>query len=202
MFPKNENAKVIMSLRQSGIRNIDLLKAIELFPPSEFINDIKITNKKEQLIIKEVAIIAKLINLTMPIKRLRTNVLTIGCFAGWTNLVLSMLYRRVYTICLNNIIKIKIEKKTELLNLKNIFIKKSLYENGWPEVAPFETIISFSPFVKLPSKLLNQLSSDALLLMPLFNKRKKKYEVILINNNKKIFEANVFLSELENNNLI
>ncbi len=191
-----------MGLRTSGIRNIELLKAIELFPPKIAVDDTKNIFQIDQALINDIVIIARMIDLTMPIKKTRTNILTIGVLSGWTNMVLSVLYRRVYSLCFNKTNKIKIQKKIQLLDLKNVFIRHSSFEDGWKEVVPFEAIICLYPFASMPNELIRQLSKDALIIVPIYNRKKNKYEVLLINDKKELYESNILFSKIKKNKLI
>ena len=194
-LPKDK-VNLILDLKKSGISNIDVLNVIEKTDRSFFIDES--LKKKSNLNIALpidcgqtisqpliVGIMTQCLDLT---KNMR--VLEIGTGSGYHTYILSQLARFVYTIERHKPLLFKSEKIFRKLNVSNIFSKHDDGGLGWKDQAPFDRIIVTASAPEIPQNLLNQLSEDGIMIIPIgddysdqiLKKIKKKDNKILSEN--------------------
>ncbi len=116
------------------------------------------------------------------------SILEIGCGSGYQAAILSKLIRRVFTIerieKLSNEAKMRFKK----MEISNIHIRCDDGQNGWSSYAPFERILFSASIKKIPTKILNQLKNDGILVAPIEKNSKhiitkftKKEDKIIVN---------------------
>lgn len=93
-------------------------------------------------------------------------VLEIGTGSGYQTAILAELAKEVYTIEYVQGHFENAQKILEQINYKNIFFKQGDGHEGWKEYAPFDAIIGTCAPEKLPEKLLEQLSPEGRLIIP------------------------------------
>ncbi len=93
-------------------------------------------------------------------------VLEIGTGSGYQAAVLAELAKDVYTIEIVEELAKSAEKRLEELEYANVSVKAGDGWFGWPDVAPFDKIIVTAVAAKIPPKLVEQLRSGGLLVMP------------------------------------
>ena len=171
-LPKDK-VNLILDLKKSGISNIDVLNVIEKTDRSFFIDES--LKKKSNLNIALpidcgqtisqpliVGIMTQCLDLT---KNMR--VLEIGTGSGYHTYILSQLARFVYTIERHKPLLFKSEKIFRKLNVSNIFSKHDDGGLGWKDQAPFDRIIVTASAPEIPQNLLNQLSEDGIMIIPI-----------------------------------
>ena len=113
------------------------------------------------------------------------NVLEIGCGSGYQAMVLSKMFRRVFSI--ERIDKLFEEARERFRRLAshNIFIKLDDGQKGWAEYAPFDAILFSACAREIPTIIVNQLEEGGVLVAPMLEngkqiiKRFKKHNGIL-----------------------
>ena len=95
------------------------------------------------------------------------SVLEVGCGSGYQAMVLSHLFRYVYTIERIEPLLIEAKRRFHLLNAHNIFAKLGDGQNGWMEYAPFDAVIFSACAREIPSCLVSQLKEGGILLAPM-----------------------------------
>ena len=171
-LPKDK-VNLILDLKKSGVSNIDVLNVIEKTDRSFFIDES--LKKKSNLNIALpidcgqtisqpliVGIMTQCLDLT---KNMR--VLEIGTGSGYHTYILSQLARFVYTIERHKPLLFKSEKIFRKLNVSNIFSKHDDGGLGWKDQAPFDRIIVTASAPEIPQNLLNQLSEDGIMIIPI-----------------------------------
>lgn len=98
------------------------------------------------------------------------SVLEIGCGSGYQAMVLSHLFKYVYTIERIEQLLIEAKRRFHLLNAHNIFTKLGDGQDGWEQHAPFDAIIFSARAREIPHALVNQLKEGGILLAPMFDK--------------------------------
>ena len=94
-------------------------------------------------------------------------VLEIGTGSGYQSYILSKLFRFVYTIERYYTLIKKAQELLKDLNIKNVFFKHSDGGLGWSEQAPFDRIMVTASAPEIPRNLLNQLSDDGIMIIPI-----------------------------------
>lgn len=94
-------------------------------------------------------------------------VLEIGTGSGYQAAVLSHLAAEVYTIEIVPELAETATKRLGRLGYDNVFVRTGDGWYGWPDHAPFDGVIITAVSDEIPPALVDQLSEDGLLVMPL-----------------------------------
>ena len=171
-IPKDK-VNLILDLKKSGVSNIDVLNVIEKTDRSFFIDESlkKKSNLNIALPIDCGQTISQplIVGIMTQCLDLRKNlrVLEIGTGSGYHTYILSQLARFVYTIERHKPLLFKSEKIFRKLNVSNIFSKHDDGGLGWKDQAPFDRIIVTASAPEIPQNLLNQLSEDGIMIIPI-----------------------------------
>ena len=111
-------------------------------------------------------IVAKMTELILSGNKIN-KVLEIGTGSGYQCAVLSQLVKKVYSVERIEPLLIQARKRFQDLGIKNIETKFSDGKLGWEEKAPFDAIIATAASDELPQQLLNQLSPNGIIVLPL-----------------------------------
>lgn len=164
---------LVLELRQGGIRDEKVIRAMESVPRDLFVplafqdrayENTALPIGHQQTISQPlvVAMMTEALALTD-----RHKVLEIGTGSGYQAAVLSPLCRRLYTIERHRGLKDEAEKKFEALGIHNITTKLGDGSVGWPEQAPFDRIIVTAAAVDFPPVLIDQLAVGGIMVVPI-----------------------------------
>jgi protein-L-isoaspartate(D-aspartate) O-methyltransferase len=164
---------LIMQLRRRGIRDADVLRAIERIPRELFVDeafsehayqDIALPIDCGQTISQPfvVAFMTEKLDLNPTHK-----VLEIGTGSGYQAAILSQLCRRVYTVERWRELQKVAESRLAKLNITNATTIIGDGWLGWPPQAPFDRIIVTAAAVDAPAALLDQLKDGGRMIIPL-----------------------------------
>ncbi len=164
---------LIMQLRRRGIRDADVLRAIERIPRELFVDeafsehayqDIALPIDCGQTISQPfvVAFMTEKLDLNPTHK-----VLEIGTGSGYQAAILSQLCRRVYTVERWRELQKVAEARLAKLNITNVTTIIGDGWLGWPPQAPFDRIIVTAAAVDAPAALLDQLKDGGRMIIPL-----------------------------------
>jgi protein-L-isoaspartate(D-aspartate) O-methyltransferase len=164
--------RLLMELRQEGIRDTAVLSAIELTPREIFLPGILLDQAYENTALPieagqtisqplVVGAMTEALELTG-----RERVLEIGTGSGYQAAVLSALCRRVYTVERHANLMAGAVTCFERLGLTNIVTRVADGSKGWPEAAPFDRIIVTAAVPEIPAALLDQLKPSGILVIP------------------------------------
>ncbi len=169
---QEDRAKLALTLRRAGVKNQDVLKAIEktprdLFVPENFkrhaYDDTALPIDLGQTISQPliVAMMTDALELHS-----RARVLEVGTGSGYQATVLSYLCRRVYTVERIKDLLSAAERRFRQLDRHNITTKHGDGYKGWPEQAPFECIMVTAAAPDVPRALIEQLAPGGRLVVP------------------------------------
>ncbi len=165
--------RLIMSLRNQGIKDTAVLAAIERVPRALFINpalasqayaDQALPIECGQTISQPyiVAYMTEQLDLNDRLK-----VLEVGTGSGYQAAVLSHLCRRVYTIERYRTLLREAETRFSRLGITNITSMVGDGLKGWPAQAPFDRIIVTAAAGEVPEHLAKQLKPGGKMIFPL-----------------------------------
>ncbi|MGI9412048.1 MAG: protein-L-isoaspartate(D-aspartate) O-methyltransferase [Hyphomicrobiales bacterium] len=165
--------QLIMSLRNQGIRDTHVLRAMETIPRGAFVAepfqgqayaDQSLPIECGQTISQPyvVALMTQKLNVTD-----RCKVLEIGTGSGYQAAILSKLCRRVYTMERYRTLSREAERRFAALRLGNITAMVGDGAKGWPQQAPFDRIIVTAASTSVPPALVGQLKDGGIMVMPL-----------------------------------
>ncbi|OQX73798.1 MAG: protein-L-isoaspartate O-methyltransferase [Campylobacteraceae bacterium 4484_4] len=95
------------------------------------------------------------------------SVLEIGCGSGYQAAILSLLFRRVFTIERIEPLLIEAKKRFETLGLKNIHTRFDDGNRGWRTYAPYDRILFSASAKEPPLHLFDQLNDGGILVAPI-----------------------------------
>lgn len=164
--------RLIMNLRRAGITDTEVLAAIERIPREAFVpSSFHDQAYEDQALpigqgqtISQPQIVA-LMTEALQVKKTH-KVLEIGTGSGYQTAVLSRLARRVYTIERFRSLSREAEQRFHDLRLHNITMQVSDGSKGWREQAPFDRIIVTAAAEEIPQILVDQLSDDGIMVIP------------------------------------
>ena len=175
MIDDIKKINLILKLRTLGITNTKVLSILERIPREKFI-DKELYYKAYQnnalpidcnQTISQPAVVAKMTELLEPEDKCK--VLEIGTGSGYQTAILSKLFKRIYTIERHKILLDKAKKVFSDLKLNNIVLYYGDGLKGWPTNFFFERIIITAVSRTLPDKIINQLSNNGILILPLIH---------------------------------
>ncbi len=164
--------RLIMQLRNSGIRDTSVLSAIENVPREMFVeetfrdhayDDTALPIPQGQTISQPTVVAAMTQALEL---NSRLRVLEIGTGSGYQAAVLSKLARRVYTIERHKELMTLAEERFRELGLHNIVTIRGDGSKGWPAAAPFERILVTAAAMEIPECYLAQLAAGGIMVIP------------------------------------
>jgi len=177
MASAQDQIGLIMQLRRRGIRDTNVLRAIERVPRELFVDpafadhayqDIALPIECGQTISQPyvVAYMTEQLGLDP-----RHKVLEVGTGSGYQAAVLSHLCRRLYTVERWRELQKAAERRFAELNITNITTIIGDGWLGWPPQAPFDRIIVTAAAREAPGKLVEQLKVGGRMIIPLGESR-------------------------------
>ena len=174
MTSQRTRERLINRLCEQGIVNINVLEVMRTMPRHIFLDEALSHRAYEDTslpigykqTLSQPYIVAKMTELILSGNKIN-KVLEIGAGSGYQCAVLSQLVKKVYSVERIEPLLIQARKKFQDLGLKNIETKFSDGKLGWEEKAPFDAIIATAASDELPQQLLNQLSPNGIIVLPL-----------------------------------
>jgi protein-L-isoaspartate(D-aspartate) O-methyltransferase len=188
---------LIMQLRRRGIRDTDVLRAIERVPRELFVDpaftdhayqDIALPIECGQTISQPyvVAFMTEKLELDRNHK-----VLEIGTGSGYQAAVLSHLCRRVYTVERWRELQKSADRRFAALGITNVTTIIGDGWLGWPPQAPFDRIIVTAAAAEAPQALVDQLKVGGRMIIPLGEDRDRQSLVLIEKSEGGLTEASV-----------
>ncbi len=172
--------QLIMSLRNQGVRDMRVLEAIERVPRELFVEP----SFADQSYADQALPIACGQTISQPFivglmtDRLkveaRHKVLEIGTGSGYQAAILSQLCRRLYTMERYRTLAKSAAARFKELKIGNITPVVGDGTKGWPRQAPFDRIIVTAAAKEIPPPLIEQLTPDGIMVIPLEEKPGKQ----------------------------
>lgn len=167
-----DRARLILSLRRSGMTDPEVLRALEATPREMFVaeefaarahDDAPLPIACGQTVSQPtvVAWMSAALDLDGGV-----NVLEIGTGSGYHAAVLARLCGRVYTIERHRALANQARERFGALGLHNITTRIGDGTAGWPELAPFPRILITAAAPAPPPALLDQLAAGGTMIMP------------------------------------
>jgi protein-L-isoaspartate(D-aspartate) O-methyltransferase len=174
MMNVNRTIRLLMHLRRNGIHQTEVMAAMERVPREMFIPDNFSDRAYDDtaLPIGHGQTISQPLVVATMTQELELNdrhtVLEIGTGSGYQATILAQLCRRVYTIeRLKPLLEVA-QQRFEAMKLRNVVTLHGDGYKGWPSAAPFDRIIVTAGANQVPPQaLLDQLSDDGILIIPI-----------------------------------
>jgi protein-L-isoaspartate(D-aspartate) O-methyltransferase len=172
-YSEERNLMVLTQIKSRGITNVRLLKAMKKVPRHEFVPE---PARKQAYLDMPLPIgygqtisqpyIVALIMDSLDIKK-NSRVLDIGTGSGYQTALMAELSGKTYTIELEPNLAREAEQTLKRLGYMGIKFRTGDGSRGWPEFAPFDCIAVAAAAPAVPPSLLDQLSDDGRLVIPL-----------------------------------
>lgn len=164
--------RLLMTLRNNGIRDTAVLSAIENVPREMFVEEAFREHAYDDTAlpiaagqtISQPTVVAWMTAALNVEPRMR--VLEIGTGSGYQTAILARLARRVYTVERQRELFEQAGARFKELKINNIVTKCGDGSKGWKEAAPFERIIVTAAAKEVPAALLEQLAPGGVMVIP------------------------------------
>jgi protein-L-isoaspartate(D-aspartate) O-methyltransferase len=170
---ETRRARLILSLRSSGVTDAAVLNALERTPRDLFVPNLFQERAWEDsaLPIACGQTISQPLIVGMMTQALglepRSRVLEIGTGSGYQTAVLSRLARLVYTVERYRTLLKEAEVRLKTLSLTNVITRFGDGAEGWIDQAPFDRIMVTAAMDDEPAQLLAQLKKNGVLVAPI-----------------------------------
>ena len=174
MTSQGTRDRLVQTLRNEGIKDERVLKAITQVPRHEFVDEALSSRAYENTAlpiglgqtISQPWIVARMTEALLdggnPQK-----VLEVGTGSGYQAAVLAHLVPKVFSVeRIDELLKLA-RRRFHQLRLNNIFLRYADGHLGWPGQAPFDGIMVTAAAKSVPQELLEQLAVGGLLVIPL-----------------------------------
>lgn len=164
--------QLIMSLRNQGIRDTNVLRALEKVPREAFVppSFVDRAYEDQSLPIECGQTISQPYVVAYMTEKLqvadRDKVLEIGTGSGYQTAVLAQLCRRVYTMERYRTLTRAAEQRLADMRLVNVTYLTGDGYQGWPQQAPFDRIIVTAAAPDIPNTLVDQLKEGGIMILP------------------------------------
>ncbi|MDC9724984.1 MAG: protein-L-isoaspartate(D-aspartate) O-methyltransferase [Gammaproteobacteria bacterium] len=173
MTSQRTRDRLIMRLKEQGIKSADVLSVMKDLPRHLFVDEALASRAYEDTAlpighgqtISQPFIVAKMTEILLqglPKKK----VLEVGTGSGYQTAVLSQLVERVYSVERISPLQNQARERFYQLKLNNIKLKHSDGSWGWEDNAPYDGIIVTCAPEEVPHELLRQLSPGGRLVIP------------------------------------
>lgn len=167
-----ERMAFILGLRQSGVRDVAVLRAMEMVPRPLFVDSQFRINAYTNISLpipcgqtmSQPSLVAKMtesLNITA-----EHTVLEVGTGSGYQAAVLAHLSSRVVTIDRYRQLISQAQVRYEVLGFRNLVAEVGDGFLGRPEHAPFDRIMVTASAAEIPQALIDQLKFGGVLVMP------------------------------------
>jgi len=173
MTSQGTRDRLVQTLRQEGIKDERVLKAITQVPRHKFVDEALSSRAYENTAlpigqgqtISQPWIVARMTEAVLDGGK-PEKVLEVGAGSGYQAAILSHLVPKVFTVeRIDELLKLA-RRRFHNLRLNNIYLRYADGHLGWPSQAPFDGIIVTAVAKSVPEELLEQLRIGGLLVIP------------------------------------
>jgi len=173
MTSQGTRDRLVQTLRNEGIKDERVLKAITQVPRHKFVDEALSSRAYENTAlpigqrqtISQPWIVARMTEAILDGGQ-PDKVLEVGTGSGYQAAVLSHLVPKVFTVeRIDELLKLA-RRRFHNLRLNNIYLRYADGHLGWPSQAPFDGIMVTAVAPDVPQELLDQLRIGGLLVMP------------------------------------
>lgn len=174
MTSQGTRDRLVQKLRTDGIKDERVLKAITQTPRHEFVDEALSSRAYENTAlpigqsqtISQPWIVARMTEALLSVGNPQ-KVLEVGTGSGYQAAILSQLVPTVFTVeRIDELLKLA-RRRFHRQRLNNIYVRYADGHLGWPSQAPFDGIIVTAAAQAVPDELLQQLSVNGLLVIPI-----------------------------------
>lgn len=169
-------ARLVLRLRQEGVTDDAVLKAMETIDRGAFVEGDKLKALAFEdcvlpipcgQIIPRPAVTGQLLQ-ALDIRKVReARILVIGAGSGYTAALAGQLAADVFGVERFNRLTDMARQRIVSLNIGNLAVRQGDGFRGWPERGPYDRILTTGLIEDVPAELLEQLGKDGRLIAPM-----------------------------------
>jgi len=173
MTSQGTRDRLVRRLRDNGIRNEKVLKAIATTPRHEFVDEALSSRAYEDTAlpiglsqtISQPWVVARMTEALLECGAV-DKVLEVGTGSGYQAAILAALVPKVFTVeRIEELLKLA-RRRFHKLGLNNIYTRYADGHLGWPSQAPFDGIVVTAAAMEVPQELLEQLRVGGVMVAP------------------------------------
>ena len=173
MTSQGTRDRLVQRLRENGIQNEKVLKAVTNTPRHEFVDEALASRAYEDTAlpigqsqtISQPWVVAKMTEALLECGKVE-KVLEVGTGSGYQAAILALLVPKVFTVeRIEELLKLA-RRRFHKLGLNNIYTRYADGHLGWPSQAPFDGIIVTAAATEVPADLLDQLRVGGVMVAP------------------------------------
>ena len=180
MTSQRTRARMIERLREKGIRNEAVLKAMAAVPRHVFVEEALASRAYEDTAlpigfgqtISQPYIVARMTEALLEAGPLH-NVLEVGTGCGYQTAILAALVPRLYSIERIEALHLRAQQRLQDLGATHVRLRHGDGYEGWRANAPYDGILVAAAPPEVPEALLRQLAPGGRLVMPVGDDRKQ-----------------------------
>jgi len=174
MTSQGTRDRLVRRLRENGIKNEKVLKAITNTSRHEFVDEALASRAYEDTAlpigqsqtISQPWVVARMTEALLECGKVE-KVLEVGTGSGYQAAVLALLVPQVFTVeRIEELLKLA-RRRFHKLGLNNIYTRYADGHLGWPSQAPFDAIIVTAAAMEAPEELLAQLRIGGVMVAPI-----------------------------------
>lgn len=168
-------ARLVLHLRQEGVTDDGVLRAMETIDRAAFIDDPALTDLAFEnalvpipcgQVIPRPVTTGQLIQALQLEKGNKSRVLLVGAGSGYTAALLAQIASDVFAVERFNALTGEIRRRILDLELSNLAVRCGDGLLGWPERGPYDRILLAGAVEEIPEALRSQLAKGGLLVAP------------------------------------
>jgi len=173
MTSQGTRDRLVQRLRDHGIADERVLKAIANVPRHEFVDEALSSRAYEDTAlpigqsqtISQPWIVARMTEVVLD-RGSPGKILEIGTGSGYQSAILASLVAQVFTVeRIEELLKLA-RRRFHHLRLNNIYTRHADGHLGWPSQAPFDGIVVTAAAAEVPAELMQQLRVGGMLVIP------------------------------------
>lgn len=173
MTSQGTRDRLVQRLRDNGIKNEKVLKAVTSTPRHEFVDEALASRAYEDTAlpigqsqtISQPWVVARMTEALLECGKVE-KVLEVGTGSGYQAAILALLVPKVFTVeRIEELLKLA-RRRFHKLGLNNIYTRYADGHLGWPSQAPFDGIVVTAAAQEIPAELLEQLRVGGVMVAP------------------------------------
>lgn len=174
MTSQRTRERLIQRLMDQGVSNLEVLDVIRNTPRHIYLDEALSHRAYEDTALpigfgqtlSQPYIVARMTEVLLGAAGKLDKVLEVGTGSGYQTTILAQLVGQIYSVERIKPLQDKARERLRLLGLRNVQLRHSDGGFGWPEMGPFDGILSTAAPQTVPQELLNQLAPNGVLVIP------------------------------------
>lgn len=175
MTSQRTRERLIQRLQEQGVSNLHVLDIIRNTPRHLFLDEALAHRAYEDTALpighgqtlSQPYIVARMTEILLGAAGKVEKVLEVGTGSGYQTAILAQLVPQVFSVERIKPLQDKARERLRQLGLRNVHLRHADGGFGWPDMGPFEAILSAAAPQVVPEELLMQLAPNGVLVIPI-----------------------------------